>query len=279
VIQILSALAAHSLALVVYPGLLTVVVFGFAAEIVWTRIAHGAWILPWPLDRQRVRIAWARRRPSPVVATVALFSILVAVQLAAPFNPVPSAERNVIVAGIVLAFTAWVELALTLEFMAAPGLLLVIQFCWLLAVLGPAVEPESLRPQVLGNILVASLLPVKVASGFLYLLCVPALLRLWPLTPPSDRRARPRFDAVRTLCWFPYCGLFTTLFFPPSADDALGVLRFIGITAAVAGLLIVAGALMARRGAESAGGLYRRGVAPYAILVLLLVVLTSLLMR
>ncbi|MDQ6876353.1 MAG: hypothetical protein M3082_01380 [Candidatus Dormibacteraeota bacterium] len=277
-IQILSALAAHSLALVVYPGLLTVVVFGFAAEVVWTRIAHGAWILPWPFDRQGVKIAWARRRPSPVVATVALFSILVAVQLAAPFNPVPSAERNVIVAGIV-AFTAWVELALTLEFMAAPGLLLVIQFCWLLAVLGPAVQPESLRPQVLGGILVASLLPVKVASSFLYLLCVPALLRLWPLTPPSDRRARQRFDAVRTLCWYPYCGLFTTLFFPPSADDALGVLRFIGITGAVAGLLIVAGALMARRGAESAGGLYRRGVAPYAVLVLLLVVLTSLLMR
>jgi hypothetical protein len=279
VTQILSALATHSLALVVYPGLLTIVAFGFGAEIAWTRIVQGVWILPSPLGGEWVRKRLARQRPSPVVATVALFSILVAVQLAAPFNPVPSAERNVVVAAIVLAFTVWVELALTLEFVAAPGLLLVIQFCWLLAVLGPAVEPESLRPQVLGNVLVASLLPVKVASGFLYLLCLPALLRLWPLTPPSDRRIRPRLDAVRTLCWFPYCGLFTTLFFPPSADDALGVLRFAGITVAVAGLLIIAGALMARRGAESASGLYRRGVAPYAVLVLVLVVLTSLLMR
>jgi len=179
----------------------------------------------------------------------------------------------------VLAFTVWVELALTVEFVPAPGLLLVIQFCWLLAVLGPAVQPESMRPQVLGNVLVSSLLPVKVASGFLYLLCLPALLRLWPLTPPGDRRARPRFDSVRALCWFPYCGLFATLFFPPSADDVLGLLRFFGVTLAVAALGIGAGALMLRRGVETARGLYRRGVAPYALLVLVLIVVTSFLMK
>jgi hypothetical protein len=267
VTQILSALATHSLAMVVYPGLLTIIVFGFAAEIAWARIAQGQWILP------------ARERPSPVVATVALFSMLVAVQLAAPFNPVPSAERNVIVAAIVLAFTLWAELALTQEFVPVPGLLLVIQFCWLLAVLGPAVQPESMRPQVLGNVLVSSLLPVKVASGFLFLLCVPALMKLWPLTPPGDRRSRPRFETVRALCWLPYCGLFTTLFFPPSADDALGVLRFVGITLAVAVLWILAGALMLRRGAEAARGLYRRAVAPYAVLVLAVVLITTFLMR
>ncbi len=267
--QILSAIASHSLALVAYPGLLTVVVFGVAAEAVARRVSLGAWNLRPP----------ARERPSPVVATVALFSILTAVQLAAPFNPVPSVERNVIVAAIVLAFTVWVELALAVEFVPVPGLLLVIQFCWLLAVLGPVVQPESLRPQVLGNVLVSSLLPVKVACGFLYLLCMPALLRLWPLTPPSDRRSQPRFDTVRALCWFPYCGLFTTLFFPPSADDALGVLRFFGIAALVAALAIVAGALMARRGAVTVRGLYQRAVAPYAVVVLVVVVITSLLMR
>ena len=265
--QILSALATHSLALVVYPGLLTIVLFGFAVEVAWTRVTQGAWIFP------------SRQRPSPVVASVALFAIVAAVQVAAPFNPVPSVERNVIVAAIVLAFTVWAELALTSEYVPAPGLLLVIQFCWLLAVLGPAVEPESLRPQVLGNVLVSSLLPVKVASGFLYLLCMPALLRLWPLTPPSERRSQPRLDTVRALCWLPYSGLFTTLFFPPSADDALGVLRFFGITLAVAALCIVAGALMIRRGAEAARGLYGRAIAPYAALVLVVVVITSFLMR
>ena len=268
--QILSAIATHSLALVVYPGLLTVVIFGLVVEIANRRVVLGTW---------NVRVPGAGERPTPVLATVALFSILVAVQLAAPFNPVPSVERNVIVAAIVLAFTVWVELALTVEFVPAPGLLLVIQFCWLLAVLGPAVQPESLRPQVLGNVLVSSLLPVKVACGFLYLLCLPALLRLWPLTPPSDRRSKPRFDTTRALCWFPYCGLFTTLFFPPSADDVLGVLRFFGITTGIAALSIVAGVLMSRRGAVAVRGLYQRAVAPYALVVLLVVVITSLLMR
>ena len=265
--QILSALASHSLALVVYPGLITIAVFGLVAEVAWTRARHGAWVMPAP------------ERPSLVVATVALLAMLVAVQLAGPFNPVPSAERNVIVAAIALAFTVWAALALTAEPVPGAGLLLVIQFCWLLAVLGPAVQPESLRPQVLGNVLVASLLPVKVASGFLYLLCMPALLRLWPLTPASDRRSRPRLDTVRALCWLPYCGLFTTLFFPPSADDALGILRFFGITLAVAALSIGAGLLLARRGADAAQSMYRRAVAPYAVVVLLVIVITSFLMR
>jgi len=269
VTQILSALATHTVALVLYPGLLTMVIFGLGAEVAWTRVAQGHWVL-----RPTVR-----ELRSPVVATVALLAVLAAVQLAAPFNPVPSAERNVIVAAMVLAFTMWVELALTMEFVPAPGLLLVIQFCWLLAVLGPAVQPESLRPQVLGNVLVSSLLPVKVASGFLYLLCLPALLGLWQLTPPGERRTRPRFDAVRAMCWFPYCGLFATLFFPPSADDLLGLLRFFGIALAVAVLGIAAGAVMLRRGVETARGLYRRAVAPYALLLLVLVVITSFLMK
>ena len=278
--QILSALGTHSLALVVYPGLLTILVFGFAVEIAWTRITQGRWVLPSQLDGEGVgKGSPVRYKPSPVVATVALFTMLVAVQLAAPFNPVPSTERNVIVAAIVLAFTLWAELALTQEFMPAPGLLLVVQFCWLLAALGPAVQPESLRPQVLGNVLVTSLLPVKLASGFLYLLCLPALLRLWPLTPATDRRSQPRFDMVRALCWLAYCGLFTTLFFPPSADDALGILRFFGITLAVAALCIVAGVLMVRRGADAARGLYRRAVAPYALVVLAVVVISSFLLR
>jgi hypothetical protein len=265
--QVLAALAAHSLALVIYPGLLTIAAFGVVAEVAWARLRHGVWVLP------------GREVPSPVAATVALLAMLVAVQLAAPFNPVPSAERNVIVAAVVLAFTIWVELALTTDVLPAPGLLLVVQFCWLLSVLGPAVEPESLRPQVLGNVLVSALLPVKLASGFLYLLCLPALLRLWPLTGPADRRALPRFDTLRALCWLPYCGLFTTLFFPPAADDLLGAVRFFAITLGVAALCIVAGALMVRRGAGAAGGLYRRAVAPYAAAVLALVVVTSFLMR
>jgi hypothetical protein len=267
--QVVSALAAHSLALVIYPGLLTVAVFGGALEIAWVRISQGGWALP----------DLVKLRPSPVMATVALCSILAAVQLAAPFNPVPSVERNLIIVAVALAFTSWAELALTVELVPAPRLLLVIQFCWLLSVLGPAVEPQSLRPQVLGNVLVPALLPLKVASGFLYVLCLPALLRLWPLPAPGDRRLRSRLDLVRGLCWLPYCGLFTTLFFPPSADDAAGALRFFGLSLGVGALSMLAGVLMRRRGVEVARGLYYRAVAPYAALVLGLVVVTSFLLR
>ena len=267
--QILSALATHALALLLYPGLLTAAIFGGLAETGWMSVRGGEWSRP--------EIPF--RRPTPVLATVILCSILAGVQLAAPLNPVPSEERSVVVAAVALAFTAWAALALTVDMVAEPRLLLIVQFCWLLAVLGPAVQPETLRPQVLGNVLVPALLPLKVACGALYLLCLPALLRLWPFSPPGDRRLRRRLDAARGLCWFPYCGLFTTVFFPPPTDDVVGLLRFFGITAAVAVVLIGFGLLMQRRGAVLARGLYTRGIVPYALVVLLLTVGTSLLLR
>ena len=268
-IQVLANLATHTLALVVYPGLLTAVIFGAATEVAWMRISTGKWLMP----------DWRWRRPTPVLAAVIVCSILADVQLAAPFNAVNSDERSVVVAAIALAFTAWAELALTVELVAEPRLLLIVQFCWLLAVLGPAVQPESLRPQVLGNMLVPALLPLKVASGALYLLCLPALVRLWPFVPPGDRRVKHRLDAARALCWFPYCGLFTTLFIPPPADDAIGLLRFFGLTAVVAVVLIGVGAVIQRRGATIARGLYMRAIAPYALFVLVVVLATSFLMR
>ena len=268
-IQTLSGIATHAVALLLYPGLAAIGAFGAAVELVWMRVSSSDW--EWPVP--------PRRRPSPVTGTVAVCAVLAAVQLAAPLNLVPGAERSVVLAAIALAFTVWAELALTVEFVAEPGLLLVIQLCWLLAVLGPAVQPESLRPQVLGNVLVPALLPVKIACAFLYLLCLPALLRLWPLAPPSERRGRGRLDSRRVLTWFPYCGLFTTLFFPPAQDDLAGLLRFLGITLLVAGVVIVAGMLVRRRGAEVARGTYARAVTPFAGLVLAIVVGTSVLMR
>jgi len=269
VAQLLTALATHAAALVLYPGLLAAAVFGGMAEISWLSLTTGGWA--WP--------DLPRRRPTPVLATVLVCSILAGVQLAAPFNPVPSAERSLVVAAIALAFTAWAELALTVELVAEPRLLLLAQFCWLLAVLAPAVQPETLRPQVLGNMLVPALLPLKLACGALYLLCLPALLRLWPFAPPGDRRARRRLDAARALCWFPYCGLFTTFFFPPPADDVLGLLRFVGITAVVAVLAMGAGFVMQRGGAVLARGLYLRAVPAYAVVVLVVAVVTSLELR
>lgn len=268
-IQLLSSLALHTAALLVYPGLLMMVAFGAPLELVWKRLN----------TRRLSRSDLPRRRPTPHVVTVALCATLAAVQVAAPFSPMPADERNVVIAAIALAFTAWVELAAEVDVVAEPGLMLVVQICWLLAVLGPAVQPESLRPQVLGNLLVPALLPLKLAGGFLYLLCLPALLRLWPLSAAGDRRHADRVDLTRVLCWFAYCGLFTTLFLTPSADDAFGLLRFLGITTAVGAGTLTAGWIVGRRGAGIARGMYARAVPAYAGGVLLLVIATSFLMH
>ncbi|OLE78720.1 MAG: hypothetical protein AUG06_09780 [Actinobacteria bacterium 13_1_20CM_2_65_11] len=96
---------------------------------------------------------------------------------------------------------------------------------------------------------------------------------------PGERRATRRLDALRVLSWWPYCGLFATLYFPPSPDELLGIARFIGLSVLVAAICVVLGVLMRRRGAEPARGIYRKGIAPFAGLVLVLVVGTSLLLR
>jgi hypothetical protein len=268
-IQVFAGIATHAVALLLYPGLAAMVAFGTLVELAWRRAGRH--------DRDLPQLP--RRRPSPVVATVLICSVLAAVQLAAPLNPVPGEERSVVLAAVALAFTAWAELALTVEFVAEPGLLLVIQVCWLLAVLGPAVQPESLRPQVLGNVIVPALLPAKIACAFLYVLCLPALLRLWPFAPPSERRGKRRLDGGRVLTWFPYCGLFTTLFITPSSDDLSGVLRFFGVTFLVAAVVIAIGMLLQWRGPGVTRGLFTRVVAPYAGLVLVIIVATSIVMR
>jgi hypothetical protein len=267
--QTVIAIGTHLVGLLLYPGLTAMLAFGMLAEATWMRLTNRG--SPWPTI--------PRRRPGAVEVTVALGAILASAQLAAPFSPVPGEERSVVLAAVGLAFATWAELALTVEYVAEPGLLLLIQVCWLLAVLGPAVQPESLRPQVLGNVLVPGLLPVKIASAFLYLLCLPALLRLWPLAPPGDRRGRPRIDAARVLCWFPCCGLFTTLFITPGTDDAVSVVRFFALTFAVAAIVIAAGWLVHIRGPKIARAFYARGVAPYAAVVLGVVIVTSVLMR
>jgi hypothetical protein len=269
VIQVLGQIATHAIALLLYPGLVATALFGAAAESVWVRVSENRWVAP--------DVRW--RRPSAVLTTVAIASMLASVQLSAPFNAVPSEERNLIIAAVAMAITAWAALALGIELFGEPGLLLVVQCCWLVAVLGPAVELQSLRPQVLGAVLVPALLPLKVASGILYVLCLPALLKLWPLPAAGERRGQKRLDAMRVLCWWPYSGLFATLFFPPSLDDIAGLARFLGVSVAVAGLCVLAGALMRRGGAAPAREVYRKAIAPFAGVVLVIVVATSLLVR
>ena len=65
----------------------------------------------------------------------------------------------------------------------------------------------------------------------------------------------------------------------PSTDSFLGVLRFAGLSLGVAMLCLLAGAALDLRGAEPARRLYRKAIAPYAGFVLILVLVTSLLVR
>src|SRR5258708_19315149 len=104
-IQFLAQLATSPVALLRYPGLATMALFGSAAESVWVRVSEKRWVPP--------ELPW--HRPSAVLATVALSSMLASVQLSAPFNPVPSDERNLIVAAIALGLTASAGLALPLQ--------------------------------------------------------------------------------------------------------------------------------------------------------------------
>jgi len=55
--------------------------------------------------------------------------------------------------------------------------------------------------------------------------------------------------------------------------------RFFGISFLIAIIVLLAGALMGRRGADIARGLYARAVPPYAALVLAVVVVTAVLYR
>jgi hypothetical protein len=261
-----SDLVLHLLALVLYPGALAALAFGVAAEIA----------AAWALDRVGPRAALrsllagsrdaAGRLPGPVLLA-ALLEVLAATQLAVPFNPVSPVERSLLVAVVALAAASWLGWTPAWSAPAARGQL-VVQACWLVALLAPALVAQTLRPQALGAVVVPYELPLKVLSALLALLCLPVLLRLAP-DPADDEAAAPRL-----LAWLPLCGLFTSVFAPPGGDDVGSLLRFAGITLAVAAAAIGLAALAARRPRLAAR--WPRLAAPLAGVVLAAAVLTTL---
>src|SRR5258708_16751520 len=94
-IQFLAQLATHTVALLLYPGLATMALFGSGAESIWVRVSEKRWVPP--------ELPW--HRPSAVLATVALSAMLASVQLSAPFNPAPSDEPNLLLAATGFALT------------------------------------------------------------------------------------------------------------------------------------------------------------------------------
>ena len=277
-------LGAHLLALLIYPGGLATLALGLAAEI-------GA---AWALVPERGGLAEAaqgtlralRLQPmnlAPLAAWAWVLALAAASQLAAPFNRVPPAERNSLVAAAALLGATWLAWSWGWGRRAAsPPLMLAVQACWLLAVLLPSLGPGNLRPQALGAVVLGGQVPLKLACGVLYLACLPALLMLLPESAPQGPPgavARPRtpeeagFGVLRVLLWMPACGLFTSLFFP-SADDALGLLRFLVVTAGAAAVAIAVAANLTRRPAGVTRLLYLRLALPFAGFSVLVAALT-----
>ena len=256
----------HALALVLYPGLVVGLIVGLLLEVAaaWALVPGRGGLVP--AARRVLAMLRPRRGGFPLyAAAAALLALTAAAQLAAPFNPVPANDRNLLVAGMALIGAAWLlwtwgwnrdELD--------PGLMLKVQLCWLVALLVPAIQPETFKPQTLANVQLNPGLPVKVACALLYLMCLPALLNLIPESAPqgvpggAGRRAGGAedagFGALRLLLWVPYCGLFASLFFPPGGEDPLDLLRYLALVAGTAAIavaialnLIVRGAAFTRR--------------------------------
>lgn len=246
-------LTLNTLALLVYPGAALAAALGLGAEAAASRL----------LGDGRNLLVEFRPRPGvslglpPLATGAALLLLLAACQLAAPFNPVAPAQRNLLVAIVALASAVWLVWAWGwnrghLE----PRLVLVAQACWLVALLAPALVAQTLRPQVLGAVVLPAQLALKVVSGALFLLCLPALLQLLPETAPQGVPGtggeRPGleqagFAAVRVLLWLPLCGLFASVFFPPGGDDGGGLVRFLAPTLGAAAVGLALAVLISRR--------------------------------
>ena len=281
-------LRAHLVALLLYPGLLTMCLLGVAAEVgaAWALVPERGGAASAAAATLRA-LRPARALPPLAVAAAGL-AMAAATQLAAPFNPVPPAERNALLAVAALLGASWLTWSWGWGRRgAAPGVVLAVHMCWLLAVLLPAVQPGNLRPQALGAVVLGPLVPLKIACALLYLGCLPALMMLLPETAPQGppgsvvRGRVPEetgFTIVRALLWMPYCGLFTALFFP-TTDDVLGLGRFLLVTAGAAGLGIALAANLARRPAGITRALYVRLALPFAGFAVVVAMLTNVLVH
>jgi hypothetical protein len=242
-------LGLHALALFVYPGLLAVVLVGAVAEsIVLLVLAPGQRRVAFG----RLRGAMLARPVSSAALGAALLAALAATQIAAPLNPVPEPERSLLVAAGALSAAGWLSWIAAGGDLTAGRFLLLVQGAWLVAVLAPAVVSGTLRPQAVGAAQVLAEVPLKVTGAIVYVLALPGLLGLATgspvnLLPGPFGEARRNLQLLRIALWLPYCGLFASLFLPPVASDARGVVTFLGASLLALLLAVAVTAGAARR--------------------------------
>jgi hypothetical protein len=138
---------------------------------------------------------------------------------------------------------------------------------------------------VLGAQVFPQLLPLKIACAVLYLGCLPVLIQLLPEAAPQGSPGAPGrtspsaeaagFAVVRALLWVPYCGLFASLFFPPSPDDLLGLARFVALTLGTAAVTVALAGNLARRPPGATQAIYRRLALPFAAFAVVVAMITA----
>lgn len=249
-----------------YPGALLALVVGLVGEM-----ATGAASGQGPARSVLSELLRRLRRPlrmAPMSLVAGLLAILAATQLAVPFSPVSPSERNLVVAAVALAAAGWLGLRVAWDRPGCVRLVLAGQVCWLVALLAPALLTQSLRPQVLGAVMVPIQLPLKAGAALLYLLCLPALLGLvWRPASDGGDEDGGGVGSARLFYWLPVCGLFTSLYFPPASADPVGLVLFAGVTLGAVAAAVGLGALLARR-MRLIGVLYLR-LAPASAALLL----------
>ena len=279
----------HALGLAVHPGLLFSLLAGCVLEI------GAGWALvperggPSAAARSVLRGLRLRSAGPPPggPCAAALLCAMAAVQTSLPLNPVPASERNLLTAGVGGAAGSWAVWAWAFGRGGADSsLALRVQLCWCIALLAPAVAPVTLRPQGVGVLTVAPLLPVKVLAAILYLACLPVLLQLLPESAPQGIPSGPgataggrvagAFRGVRLLLWVPCCGLFASLFVPGPADDPGSAARYAGAALGAAAVAIVLAANLVRRPPAVTLRFYSYGVVPLAAVTFAVMLASSL---
>lgn len=243
------------LALLAYPGALLTGAVGVLCEV-----GNGVLLYGRAGAREALRRALRALRDlsgEPVGWLVWLFASLAACGASVPLAPVASTDGNLLLSVLALAVAIW------LDRIASPGeegkgrRLLLGQLCWLVALFAPALASSSLRPQSLGAVAVPALIPVKVLSGLLGLLCLPLLLGLvpepvagWP-APRSWAHGPEAVGAavrLRMALWLPACGLLVSVEVPPPSPDPAGALRFLAVVIGTAAVVASSVAVARRLG-------------------------------
>lgn len=209
--------AAQAIALLLFPGVLSILVFGLVVEG-GARALMGA-----PDGRGLLRQARSGlRRVAPAAGGAVVLLALGASQVAVPLTPVPASEHTVFLALGALGAGGWLLWMLAGADPAAGRLLLLAQLVWALAVLGPALAAGSLMPAEVESSTLPLQVIERIVAAVAYLSALPALLLL---CEPEERFSASG-QVVRMLSWAPQTALFASLVLPTLRDNAAGVLLF-----------------------------------------------------